>query len=162
VTGKIGNSSGKLASESDPWSSCFLAALLVAGLVCSGLGASPAWAFLPPGNAVTDPAAILRDALPIESADLQKLQHQLEGTSDDLRAKRWGALSSSVRRSQGQLGTRGTAITASLPPADRDASVAALGAVAEQLLHRRGAVGGRDGRAGRPRPAPQARLTARK
>jgi peptidylprolyl isomerase len=38
-----------------------------------------------------------------------------------------------VRRSQGQLGTRGTAITASLPPADRDASVAALSAVADQL-----------------------------
>jgi len=106
-----------------------LAALLLLGLLAPG----PAWAFLPPGNAVTDPAAILRDALPIESKDLQKLQHQLEGTSDDLRAKRWGALSSSVRRSQAQLGTRGTAITASLPPADRDASVAALGAVAEQL-----------------------------
>ena len=106
-----------------------LAALLLVGLLAPG----PAWAFLPPGNAVTDPAAILRDALPIESADLQKLQHLLEGTSDDLRAKRWGALSSSVRRSQGQLGTRGSAITASLPPADRDASVAALSAVAEQL-----------------------------
>lgn len=106
-----------------------MAALLLVGLLAPG----PAWAFLPPGNAVTDPAAILRDALPIESADLQKLQHLLEGTSDDLRAKRWGALSSSVRRSQGQLGTRGTAITASLPPADRDASVAALSAVANQL-----------------------------
>ena len=106
-----------------------MAALLLVGLLAPG----PAWAFLPPGNAVTDPAAILRDALPIESADLQKLQHLLEGTSDDLRAKRWGALSSSVRRSQGQLGTRGTAITASLPPADRDASVAALSAVADQL-----------------------------
>lgn len=106
-----------------------MAALLLLGLLAPG----PAWAFLPPGNAVTDPAAILRDALPIESADLQKLQHLLEGTSDDLRAKRWGALSSSVRRSQGQLGTRGTAITASLPPADRDASVAALSAVADQL-----------------------------
>ena len=106
-----------------------MAVLLLVGLLAPG----PAWAFLPPGNAVTDPAAILRDALPIESADLQKLQHLLEGTSDDLRAKRWGALSSSVRRSQGQLGTRGTAITASLPPADRDASVAALSAVADQL-----------------------------
>ena len=110
-----------------------LVGLLLVGLVVTSLAAGPVWAALPPGNAVTDPAAILRDALPIESADLQKLQHQLEGTSDDLRAKRWGALSSSVRRSQGLLSTRGAAITASLPPADRESSVAALSAVAEQL-----------------------------
>ena len=106
-----------------------LAALLLLGLLAPG----PAWAFLPPGNAVTDPAAILRDALPIESADLQKLQHQLESTSDDLRAKRWGALAGSVRRTQSLLGIRGAAITASLPPADRESSVAALSTLAEQL-----------------------------
>ncbi len=106
-----------------------LAALLLLGLLTPG----PAWAFLPPGNAVTDPAAILRDALPIESADLQKLQHQLESTSDDLRAKRWGALAGSVRRTQSLLGIRGAAITASLPPADRESSVAALSTLAEQL-----------------------------
>ena len=62
--------------------------LLVASLP---LGAA-AWAALPPGNAVTDPAAILRDALPIQQGDLQELQHRLESTSDDLRAKRWSAL----------------------------------------------------------------------
>ena len=107
--------------------------MLLAGLLASGLAPGPAWAALPPGNAVTDPAAILRDALPIEAVDLQKLQHQLEGTSDDLRAKRWGALASSVRRSQSLLSNRGTAITASLPPADREASVAALSSLAEQL-----------------------------
>ena len=110
-----------------------LAGLLLAGLLLTGLGAPPAWAALPPGNAVTDPAAILRDALPIESVDLQKLQHQLESTSDDLRAKRWGALAGSVRRTQSLLSNRGTAITASLPPADRESSVAALSSLAEQL-----------------------------
>ena len=49
-----------------------LAGLLLAGLLLTGLGAPPAWAALPPGNAVTDPAAILRNALPIESVDLQR------------------------------------------------------------------------------------------
>ncbi len=76
---------------------------------------STAWAALPPGNAVTDPAAILRDALPIEPGDLQDLQHRLESTSDDLRAKRWSALAGTVRRSQALLNTRATAIQASLP-----------------------------------------------
>ncbi|MEB3266506.1 MAG: peptidylprolyl isomerase [Cyanobacteriota bacterium] len=65
--------------------------------------AVPARAALPQGNAVKDPAAILRNALPVQAAELQELQHRLEATSDDLRAKRWSALSSTVRRCQSQL-----------------------------------------------------------
>lgn len=68
-----------------------------------------ALAALPQGNAVKDPAAILRNALPVEAPQLQDLQHRLESTSDDLRAKRWSALVGSVRRSQSQLsGQRST------------------------------------------------------
>ena len=41
-------------------------------LVLTFLLAVPgAWAFLPQGNAVTDPSALLRNALPIEAPDLQ-------------------------------------------------------------------------------------------
>jgi peptidylprolyl isomerase len=87
--------------------------LLITGLPLGG----PAWAALPPGNAVTDPAAILRDALPIQQGDLQELQHRLESTSDDLRAKRWTALAGTVRRSQTLLNTRSAAIRSSLPAA---------------------------------------------
>ena len=36
------------------------------------------FADLPNGNAVKDPNAILRNALPIEQKELQKIQHQLE------------------------------------------------------------------------------------
>jgi peptidylprolyl isomerase len=94
---------------------------LLALLVAVGLGwgplAAPAQAALPPGNAVTDPAAILRDALPIQQGDLQDLQHRLESTSDDLRAKRWTALAGTVRRSQALLTNRRASILASLPPA---------------------------------------------
>ena len=95
--------------------------MLLAGLLAIGLLGSPARALaaLPPGNAVTDPAAILRDALPIQASDLQELQHRLESTSDDLRAKRWTALTSTVRRSQTLLSTRRAAILASLPEADQ-------------------------------------------
>ena len=60
------------------------------------LAAPTAWAALPQGNAVTDPAALLRNALPIKAPDLQELQHRLEATSDDLRAKRWPALALSL------------------------------------------------------------------
>ena len=75
-------------------------------LVLLMLAAPSAWAALPQGNAVTDPAALLRNALPIQAPDLQELQHRLESTSDDLRAKRWPALNSTVRRCGSLLGTR--------------------------------------------------------
>ena len=79
-------------------------------LVLLVLAAPAAWAALPQGNAVTDPAALLRNALPIQAPDLQDLQHRLESTSDDLRAKRWPALTSTVRRCDSLLGTRKAAI----------------------------------------------------
>ena len=90
-----------------------LAALLLLLLAVPG-----AWAALPQGNAVTDPAALLRNALPIEQKDLQEIQHRLESTSDDLRAKRWPSLASSVRRSQSLFASKRQAILASFPPAD--------------------------------------------
>ena len=40
---------------------------------------------LPTGNAVKDPNAILRNALPIKQFELQAIQHKLEETSDLVR-----------------------------------------------------------------------------
>ncbi|MFN6352237.1 MAG: peptidylprolyl isomerase [Cyanobacteriota bacterium] len=75
-------------------------------------GAPAAWAYLPKGNAVTDPEALLRNALPIRQANLQELQHRLEDTSDDLRSKRWNALTSAVRRCQSLLSSDRTKMLA--------------------------------------------------
>ena len=47
---------------------------------------------LPTGNAVKDPNAILRNALPIKQVELQEIQHKLEETSDLVR----GALNPST------------------------------------------------------------------
>ena len=108
-------------------------------LVAIGLGVAlelglmptaPAWAALPEGNAVKDPSAILRNALPIKAPDLQDLQRRLESTSDDLRAKRWSALVSTANRSQSLLGSKRDAILAAVPEAKR--------ATAEQLLDQLG------------------------
>ena len=108
----------QLTSPGGPLSSRQLSSRLLAavGLLLALLLAAPgAWAALPQGNAVTDPAAILRNALPIKAPELQGLQHRLEATGDDLRAKRWNALASSVQRVQSQLATRRTALLASFP-----------------------------------------------
>ncbi|QNI60354.1 peptidylprolyl isomerase [Synechococcus sp. TAK9802] len=81
--------------------------------------AAPAWAALPQGNAVKDPAAILRDALPFDQDDIRELQHRLELTSDDLRAKRWTALGKTVSRTESLLNTRRGTILNAVPEAKR-------------------------------------------
>jgi len=55
---------------------------------------------LPTGNAVKDPSAILRTALPIKQAELKELQHKLEETSDLIRGGRWPALTKTVTKCQ--------------------------------------------------------------
>ena len=92
-----------------------LALVMVVGMTW----ASPAWAGLPQGNAVQDPAAILRDSLPMDQEDLRELQHRLEGTSDDLRAKRWSALGRGIKRTQSVLNTRRRTIIAAVPGEDQ-------------------------------------------
>lgn len=108
-------------------------ALVFCLLLGSLLTAPSARAALPPGNAVTDPAAILRDALPIQAQDLQELQHRLESTSDDLRAKRWTALAGTVRRSQTLLTSRRAAILADLPESARGEGERLLDQLEQQL-----------------------------
>ncbi len=58
------------------------------------------YADLPTGNAVKDPNAILRNALPIKQNELQELQHKLEDTSDLVRGGRWPALAKNVTKCQ--------------------------------------------------------------
>jgi peptidylprolyl isomerase len=98
-----------------------LAGLVLAILVTAATALTPTAvsAALPQGNAVKDPAAILRNALPVDAPELQALQHRLESTSDDLRAKRWSALSASVRRCQSQLTGQRTAMLDRYSDADR-------------------------------------------
>jgi peptidylprolyl isomerase len=107
--------------------------LLVAVLLLMGPTVPAARAALPQGNAVTDPAALLRNALPVEQAGLQDLQHRLEDTSADLRAKRWNALASTVRRSQSLLSQRRESILASFGDDHRAQAAELFDALEERL-----------------------------
>jgi peptidylprolyl isomerase len=108
-----------------------LALLLSTSLLLSG--AMPAAAALPQGNAVKDPEAILRNALPIKAAQLQSLQRLLEATSDDLRAKRWKPLSSLVGRCQSQLSAQRDTILQSFKEEDLARATALLDDLRSQL-----------------------------
>ncbi len=109
-----------------------LALVLVMGPGLLG-AALPARAELPQGNAVKDPEAILRNALPIDAPELQTLQHRLEATSDDLRAKRWKPLAGAVTRSQSQLSGQREAILAKVPEGRRSEASAGLDRLETQL-----------------------------
>jgi len=70
---------------------------------------------LPTGNAVKDPSAILRNALPIKQVELQQLQHKLEETSDLVRGGRWPALTKTVTKCQSLLKKYQSKIIQELP-----------------------------------------------
>jgi len=106
--------------------------------------AAPAWAGLPQGNAVKDPAAILRDALPFEQDDIRELQHRLELTSDDLRAKRWPALGKTVSRSEALLNTRRNTMLDAVPSDRRKRAEGLLEQVEQGLVALKERVGETD------------------
>ena len=70
---------------------------------------------LPTGNAVKDPSAILRNALPIKQVELQEIQHKLEETSDLVRGGRWPALAKTVTKCQSLLKKHQSNIVRELP-----------------------------------------------
>ncbi|MBO8232925.1 peptidylprolyl isomerase [Prochlorococcus marinus XMU1419] len=70
---------------------------------------------LPTGNAVKDPSAILRNALPIKQVELQEIQHKLEETSDLVRGGRWPALTKTVTKCQSLLKKYQSRIIQELP-----------------------------------------------
>ncbi|MEO0867516.1 MAG: peptidylprolyl isomerase [Cyanobacteria bacterium J06642_11] len=55
-------------------------------------------AYLPPGDAITDPQALLRYSLPIDSPDIRQVQDTLEGLNYALRTKQWGRANREVNK----------------------------------------------------------------
>ena len=88
------------------------AVVMVGGLIAWQPSAA---AILAQGDAVTDPQAILRYALPIENDSVRKLQKSLEGISSKLRAKRWKNISRNISDASFVLSTRREKLLASVP-----------------------------------------------
>jgi peptidylprolyl isomerase len=86
--------------------------LLVVGLVGWQPSAS---AILAQGDAVTDPQAILRYALPINNDAVRKLQSSLEVISSKLRAKRWKNISRDITDAGFVLTARRDKLLATVP-----------------------------------------------
>ena len=78
------------------------------------------YADLPTGNAVKDPYAILRNALPIKQNEIQEIQHKLEDTSDLVRGGRWPALSKTVTKCKSLVKRYKEKIINDLPTKDQE------------------------------------------
>ncbi len=84
------------------------------------MGLNPLLAGLPPGNAVTDGAALLRYSLPIDNPEIRKVQDELEGLNQWLRSKRWGPMKKDVSKVERLLNRKRDAILASVPEARQE------------------------------------------
>lgn len=101
-------------------------------------------AYLPPGNAITDGRALLRNSLPIDSPETRKLQATLEGLSEWLRSKRWGPVAKDIDQVERLLSRGQDAILAAVPEGKRAAARSYLEDIQVQLLPMREAVEARD------------------
>ncbi len=73
-----------------------------------------AHAGLAQGNAITDPQAILRYALPIDNPEVRQLQTSLESISEGLRSKRWSLVNREIKSASRSLTFGDDAILASV------------------------------------------------
>lgn len=102
-------------------------AVLLVGLALSlGLCAAarapesppPQWlATLPAGNAVKDPRSLLRMSLPIDNTYIRQVQNYLDGTSPQLRGKRWGDISRDISKATAVVMQHKAEILADIPEA---------------------------------------------
>ena len=117
---------------------------LILSMVCLVLVVSPAWAALPPGNAVTDGAALLRYSLPIDNPEIRKVQGELEGLSEWLRSKRWGPIKKDLSRVERQLDRTRDAILAAVPADRQDQAIALIDSITAEIEPARAAAEAKD------------------
>jgi peptidylprolyl isomerase len=97
-----------------------LTLILVAVVLSISLSAASAvptnWvAALPAGNAVTDPKALLRLALPIDNPQVRKLQSSLEEIANLIRGKRWSAINGNIAKASGIIRDHSADLLATVP-----------------------------------------------
>ena len=100
---------------------------------------------LPAGNAITDPQALLRYALPIDNADVRNLQKSLEDISTQLRAnRRWGAVASDIKKAERILTSRQSELLASVVEARKTEADSLIAQLQTELTTMQAAVEAKD------------------
>ena len=100
--------------------------------------------FLAQGNAITDPNAILRYALPIENPTVRKIQASLEDIAYHLRSKRWSAIAKDVKDANYELNLRSAKILVSIPEDRHNQAEVLLASIKDQVGQLQEAVAAKD------------------
>ena len=96
------------------------------------------------GNAITDPNALLRYALPIENETIRKLQDPLEDISNYLRGKRWPPIAKDVKSAKFILTLQSDKILASIPDDRKAKAESLLATITDQVTELQEAVEAKD------------------
>ena len=94
-------------------------ALIASLLVCFAI-AAPAQAGLPPGNAIKDPDALLRLALPFDNDAIRKVQLDLEYVISEIRGRRWSGVKSDINKASATFRRKKANILESVVPEKQD------------------------------------------
>ncbi|HIK25162.1 MAG TPA: peptidylprolyl isomerase [Thermosynechococcus sp. M46_R2017_013] len=86
----------------------------------------PLIAALPQGNAITDPKALLRWALPIDNPTVRELQRDLEQISFWVRGKQWSKIANNVSKAKAIVRDRAAELLNSIPAEKQEAAKALL------------------------------------
>ena len=90
-------------------------------------------AYLPPGDAITDPRSLLRYSLPIDSPEIRNVQDNLEGLNYSLRTKQWGRAKREINKSAKLLNRKRSAILEAIPEERRSTAEPLFGKISTQL-----------------------------
>lgn len=96
------------------------------------------------GNAITDPQAILRYALPIDNPTIRKVQGALEDISNHLRGKRWPLMARDVKEANSILSISRDKILASVPGDRQSQAEELLTAIKSEVVQLEEAVSHQD------------------
>jgi peptidylprolyl isomerase len=96
------------------------------------------------GNAITDPNALLRYALPIDNSTIRKLQDPLEDISNYLRGKRWPPIAKDVKSAKFILTLQSDKILASIPDDRKAKAESLLATITDQVTELQEAVEAKD------------------
>ena len=125
-------------------------------LITLSLGLSGAWwdfdnnsqpqrkSALAQGDAITDPSALLRYALPIDNETVRQLQADIEGISKYLRSKRWSSVSSNVKNASRILTLRSDKLLESVPEERKPQAEALLEPIKQNISELQEATEARD------------------
>lgn len=98
------------------------AAVLLAGLLLVIASATPAQAGLPPGNAIKDPEALLRLALPFDDDNLRGVQLELEDIESQARGRRWSGVKADITKASSKFKRNQDAILDNVLPEKRESA----------------------------------------